>query len=149
MRVLRSYLRQRAILVKCAAQHIQHMQKALAQMNLKLQHVVKDITGNTGMTIIRSILAGHRDPRQLATHRDHRCKHDEETIAKALVGNYREKHLLELQQAVELFDVYHTTRTDRDVRIEAYLNTFDDRSGGHVTGPRKRQPNPFRQREVT
>lgn len=136
--VLRSYLRQRAMLVRCAAQHIQHMQKALTQMNLKLQHVVKDITGKTGMTIIRSILAGQRDPHQLATHRDHRCKHDEATIAKALVGNYREEHLFELRQAVELFDVYQAKLTDCDVRIEAYLGTFEDRSGGHALGTRKR-----------
>ena len=136
--VLRSYLRQQANLVRCAAQHIQHMQTALTQMNLKLQHVVKDITGKTGMAIIQSILAGQRDPRQLATHRDHRCKHDEITIAKALVGNYREEHLFELRQAVELFNVYQAKITDCDTRIEAYLGTCADRSGGHAISTRKR-----------
>ena len=126
------------MLVRCAAQHIQHMQTALTQMNLKLQHVVKDITGKTGMAIIQSILAGQRDPRQLATHRDHRCKHDEITIAKALVGNYREEHLFELRQAVELFNVYQAKITDCDTRIEAYLGTCADRSGGHAISTRKR-----------
>lgn len=137
--VLRSYPRQRAMLVRCAAQHIQHMQKALTQMNLKLQHVVKDITGKTGMAIMQAILAGQRDPQQLATHRDHRCKHDEVTIAKALVGHYREEHLFELRQAVELFDVYQAKIADCDTRIETYLNTFEDRSGGQAIGTHKRR----------
>ena len=82
--VLRSYLRQRAMLLTYAGQHIQHMQKALTQMNLKLQHVVSDLTGVTGMAIIRAILAGERDPVQFAHLRDYRCQHDEATIAKAL-----------------------------------------------------------------
>lgn len=136
--VFRSYLRQRAMLMKCAAQHIQHMQKALTQMNLKLQHVVQDITGKTGFTIIRAILAGTRDPHHLATYRDRRCKHDEATIAKALVGHYRAEHLFELQQAVELFDVYQAKISDCDTQIEEHLRTFDDRSGGHPLGPRQR-----------
>lgn len=137
--VFRSYLRQRAMLVGCAAQPMQHMQKALTQMNVKLQHVVKDITGKTGLDIIRAILAGDRDPHHLATHRDRRCKHDEATMAKALVGTYRAKHLFELQQAVELFDVYHAKMTDCDTRIEAHLHAFADRSGGHPLGPRQGQ----------
>ncbi len=83
--VLRSYLRQRAMLLTSAAQHIQHMQKALTQMNLKLQHVVSDITGVTGLAILRAILAGERDPAKLAQLRDYRCKHDEATIARALL----------------------------------------------------------------
>ena len=91
--VLRSYLRQRAMLIRGAATHIQHMQKALQQMNLLLHHVVADITGLTGMTIIRAILAGERDPHILAQHRDPRCKNSPEVIAKSLVGNYREEHL--------------------------------------------------------
>ena len=62
IRQLRSYLRQSSMLVQYASQHIQHMQKALTQMNLKLQHVVRDITGQTGMDIIRAIIAGERRP---------------------------------------------------------------------------------------
>ena len=102
--VLRSYLRQRSMLVAMASRAVQHMQKALEQMNLKLTEVVSDITGKTGMTIIRAILAGERDPQRLATHRDRRCKHDQATIAKALEGHWRAEHLFALQQAVEQYD---------------------------------------------
>ena len=91
--VLRSYLRQRTMLIRGAAAHIQHMQKALQQMNLLLHQVVADITGLTGMTIIRAILAGERDPQVLAQHRDPRCKNSPAVIAKSLEGNYREEHL--------------------------------------------------------
>jgi len=80
------------------------MQKALEQMNLKLTEVVSDITGKTGMTILRAILAGDRAPQRLATHRDKRCKHDHATIAKALEGHWRAEHLFALQQAVDQYD---------------------------------------------
>ena len=73
IRRLRSYLRQRAMLVEYASQHIQHMQKALTQMNVKLQHVISDITGKTGMDIIAAIAGGERNPRKLARLRDPRC----------------------------------------------------------------------------
>jgi transposase len=85
--VLRSYLRQREMLTQTASMHIQHMQKALQQMNLLLHNVVSDITGVTGMKIIKAILAGERDPQVLASHRDNKCHHDSATIAKSLVGN--------------------------------------------------------------
>ena len=101
--VLRSDLRQRSMLVTMAARTVQHMQKALEQMNLKLTEVVSDITGKTGMTIIRAMLAGERAPQQLATHRDKRCKHDHATIAKALTGHWRAEHLFALQQAVDQY----------------------------------------------
>jgi len=91
--VLRSDLRQRSMLVAMASRTVQHRQKALEQMHLKLTEGVSDITGKTGMTIIRAILAGERDPEQLATHRDTRCKHDHATIAKALEGHWRAEHL--------------------------------------------------------
>jgi transposase len=125
MVVLRSYLRQRAMLIQGATAHIQHMQKALQQMNLLLHHVVSDITGVTGMTIIRAILAGKRDPHVLAQHRDPRCKHSPEVIAKSLVGHYREDHLFTLQQAVTLYDTYQAQIAACDVRIEQYLASLD------------------------
>lgn len=137
--VLRSYLRQRAMLLTYAAQHIQHMQKALTQMNIKLQHVVSDITGVTGLAILRAILAGERDPATLAQLRDYRCKHDEATIARALQGNWREEHLLALAQAVALYDVYHQKRTECDRQIETYLQTFADRSDGQPLPPPARR----------
>ncbi len=134
--VLRSYLRQRAMLVSYAGQHIQHMQKAMTQMNIKLQHVVSDITGATGMRIIRAILEGEQDPKRLAQMRDGRCKNSEATIAKALEGHWREEHLFELRQAVELFDIYHQKVGECDQKIETYLEGFEDQSGGQ-TPPKK------------
>jgi len=90
---LRAYLRQRERLVEYAAAHIQHMQKALMEMNLQLHHVVSDITGATGMRIIRAIVAGERNPDVLAAYRDVRCHSSIETIRAALVGNDRDEHV--------------------------------------------------------
>ena len=90
---LRAYLRQRERLLDYAAAHIQHMQKALTQMNLQLHHVISDITGVTGMQIIRAIVAGERDPSVLASYRDTRCHASAETVRQALVGNDREEHI--------------------------------------------------------
>ena len=121
---LRSYLRQRANMVRYAASHIQHMQKALNQMNVMLHIVVNDITGVTGMKIIRAILQGERDPHVLASFRDRRCKEKEATIAKALEGNYRAEHMFSLKQAVEMFDVYQEKIAQCDREIEDILNQF-------------------------
>jgi len=118
---LRTYLRQRERLLDYAAAHIQHMQKALMQMNLQLHHVVSDITGVTGMTIIRAIVAGERDPNVLASHRDRRCHASVEMVCQALVGNYREEHVFALAQALELYEVYQTKVTACDEQIEAIL----------------------------
>lgn len=104
--VLRSYLRQREMLTQTASMHIQHMQKALQQMNLLLHNVVSDITGVTGMKIIKALLAGERDPQVLASNRGKQCHNDQATIAKSLVGNYREEHLFALRQAVDLYEIY-------------------------------------------
>ena len=87
--VLRSYLRQRSMLVTYASQHIQHMQKALTQMNLKLQHVVSDVTSVTGMAITQSDLNRGAEPSALAQLRDRHCQHSEAEIARALQGNWR------------------------------------------------------------
>jgi transposase len=118
---LRAFLRQRERLLDYAASHIQHMQKALIQMNLQLHHVVSDITGKTGMRIIRAILDGVHDPATLAAHRDVRCKASVETIAQALEGNYRPEHLFALSQAVALYDTYQEHVADCDQRLEALL----------------------------
>ena len=101
IRRLRSYLRQRAMLVQYASQHIQHMQTALTQMNVKLQHVIRDITGKTGMDIIEAIVGGEQDPQKLARLRDRRIKADEATIARSLRGHWREENVFELTQALE------------------------------------------------
>jgi len=121
MAAMRSYLRQRERLLDYAAAHIQHMQKALTQMNLQLHHVVSDITGVTGMRIIRAIVAGERDPSVLASYRDMRCHASVETVRQALVGNDREEHIFALTQALELYDVYQTKVLSCDEKIEAIL----------------------------
>jgi transposase len=137
--VLRSYLRQRHMLVSYAAQHIQHMQKALTQMNVQLQHVVSDITGVTGLAIIRAILAGVRDPVALAKLRDDRCAHSEDQIARALYGNWRDEHLFALKQAVELYDFYHKEIAACDRKIQAQLRQFADKSDGQPLPPKARR----------
>ena len=129
-RRLRSYLRQRAMLVEYASHHIQHMHKALTQMNVKLQHVIRDITGKTGMDIIEAIVGGERDPRKLARLRDPRIKADEATIARSLQGHWREEHIFELTQALELYRVYRSKIAECDREIEAQLERFEDRSDG-------------------
>jgi transposase len=85
---LRTYPRLRERMVEYAAAHVQHMQKALMQMNVQLHHVVTDITGATGLRIVRAIVAGTHAPEQLATYRDVRCAASEETIREALTGNF-------------------------------------------------------------
>lgn len=118
---LRAYVRQRERLLEYAASHIQHMQKALTEMNLQLHHVVADITGATGLRIIRTILSGEHDPKVLAGLRDYRCRSSAETIEKALTGNYRAEHLFALEQALALYDAYHEKVSACDMRIEAVL----------------------------
>jgi len=122
---LRAYLRHRERLVEYAASHIQHIQKSLMQMNLQLHHVVSDITGATGMKIIRAIVAGERSPSTLAEFRDMRCKSSVETIAEALTGNYRAEHVFTLRQALELYDLYQSKVADCDREIEACLRVLN------------------------
>ena len=97
----RSIYRYRQNLLTQAAQHLQHMQAALDQMNIKLHHVIDDLTGMTGLAIIEAILEGERDPHQLAKHRDHRIKASQQTIVKALEGDWRSEHLFVLKVAWE------------------------------------------------
>jgi transposase len=132
--VLRGYLRQRQMLVRYAAQHVQHMQKALEQMNIKLTEVVSDITGKTGSDIIRAILAGVRDPAELATLRNIHCQVNEAGLAQALRGNWREEHLFELKQALDLWEHHQGLIRECDREIERYLAGLPERSGG-VTLP--------------
>ncbi len=114
---LRAFLRQRDMLIKYASAHIQHMQKALTQMNLHLHNVISDITGATGMAIIRKIVSGVTDPKLLATLRDGRCHNPEEIIEASLVGNYRREHLFSLQQSLDLYDFYTAKIVECDRQI--------------------------------
>lgn len=122
--VLRSLVRHREMLLRYRASHIQHIQKALQQMNVKLTNVLSDVTGSTGMKIIRDILAGIRDPQQLSRHRDHRCRKSEGEIAKSLEGDYRREHLFALRQAVELYDSYTEKLQACDQEIEQQMEQF-------------------------
>ena len=140
-RRLRSYLRQRAMLVQYASQHIQHMQKALTQMNVKLQHVIRDITGKTGMDIMEAIVGGERDPGKLAQLRDPRIKADAATIARSLQGHWREEHIFELTQALELYRAYQGRIAECDREIEAQLERFEDRSDGEPPAPNGKKRN--------
>jgi transposase len=122
---LRSLLRHRDNLLRMIAKHIQHMQKALDQMNLHLHHVISDVTGVTGMRILRAIVAGERDPATLAQFRDYRIKSSPETIAKALEGDYRSEHLFTLTQSLALYDFTQQQIADCDQEIERVLRTFE------------------------
>jgi len=127
---LRGYWRQRQMQIRYAASHVQHMQKALEQMNVKLTEVLADITGLTGRRIIEAILAGERNPHKLAALRDHNCKHNEASIAKALEGTWRPEHLFALQQAYELYRFHHRQIDECDAMIQQELAKLPDRSEG-------------------
>ena len=94
-------------------------------MNLKLTNVISDITGLTGMRIIRDIVKGQRDAHQLAAHRDERCAKSEEEIRKSLEGNYKPEHLFALKQALQAYDFYQKQISDCDVEIEKLYQTFE------------------------
>ena len=125
---LRGYWRQRQLLVRYAASHVQHMQKALQQMNVKLTEVAPDITGPTGSAIITAILAGERDPHQLARLRNAKCARSEAEYAKALEGTWRPEHLFALKQAWELFQFHQRQITACDQQIQAELAQLPNRA---------------------
>jgi len=126
---LRAYLRLRERHLDYAAAHIQHVQKALTFMNLQLHHVVTDVSGVTGMKIVRAIVAGERDAKALAAMRDVRCKATAETIEGALQGNYQPEHVFALKQALELHDFYQRQVEQCDVQIEAALTRLKANKG--------------------
>ncbi len=127
MCALRAYLRHRASLLEHRAAHIQHMQKALLQMNVQLTQVLSDITGETGLAIIRKIVAGDRDPVALAQLRNPRCQHSTDEIAKALTGNYRPEHVFALKQALALYDFYTEQVRECDGEIERQFSGMKPR----------------------
>lgn len=123
--VLRSYIRQRDTLIKSACIHIQRMQKALTLMNVQLHQVVSDLSGTTGMAIIRAMVAGEHNPQTLAALRHHRSQRSEAEIAQALQGDYRREHLFILQQELQLYEVYQVQIAACDQQIEQCLSGFD------------------------
>jgi len=126
---VRSLARHRESLVEMAAVHLQHMQKALDQMNLQLHHVISDLSGTTGMAIVDAILAGERNPQRLAKLRDPHIQCDGRTIAKSLVGDYRGEHLFTLRQSVTAYRHYQQLLAACDVEMERLLEEFSDRTG--------------------
>ena len=126
--VLRSYIRQRQTLIKESGTHVQRMQKALIQMNLQLHKVISDISGVTGMSIIRSIVAGERNTHQLAELKDRRIQSSKSEIAKALTGDYREEHVFVLKQELLLYDIYQQQIRAIDLQIEKCLDNFESKS---------------------
>lgn len=150
---VRSLMRHRDGLIKMATCHIQHMQKALTQMNVQIHHVISDISGVTGLAIIDAILAGERDPAKLAELRDRRIKADKAIIAKSLVGDYRPEHVFTLKQALTAYRHYQQLLSECDTEIERHLTAFESKAeasapdqGGeklvpkHQSEPKGRRP---------
>jgi transposase len=140
--LLRSYWRQRQMQVRYAASHVQHMQKALEQMNIKLTEAVSDIVGVTGRRILDAILQGERDPAKLAALRHGKCKSDAATIAKALEGTWRPDHLFALRQAYELYQFHHRQISECDTRIEEELARLPNRTGDKAPPKKPRKSGP-------
>jgi transposase len=122
---LRALLRHREAIIRGAARHIQHMQKALHQMNLLLDKVISDITGVTGQRIIQRILDGERNPRTLAQLKDRRIHARPEELAKALEGDYREEHLFVLRQAYTAYHFVRQQMRDCDQAVAAWLKATE------------------------
>jgi transposase len=127
---LRALSRHRSNLVEAAAVHVQHMQKALTQMNLQIHHVLSDITGKSGLAIVDAILAGRRDPEQLARLADGRIHAERETVIRSLVGNYRSEHLFTLRQSLEAYRHYQKMLVDCDREIEQHMSQLPNQPNG-------------------
>lgn len=122
---VRSLWRHRETLVELATCHVQHMQKALNQMNLQLHHVISDITGLTGLAIIGAILDGERDTQKLARLRDPRIRASHETIAKSLEGDYQQEHLFTLRQSVEMYRQYRKRILECEAEIQCLMEKLE------------------------
>jgi transposase len=124
---LRALWRHRENLIQLATVHLQHMQKALDQMNVQLHHVISDLAGTTGLAIVDAILAGERNPHKLAQLRDWRIKATEETIIQSLVGDYREEHLYVLRQSLQGYRNYQRMIEDLDVEVKKRMQSLPSR----------------------
>ena len=119
--VVRAVARQRDVLLAEQASWVQRMQKALVQMNIQLTEVLTDVMGVTGQAIIRAIVAGERDPKALARHRNGRVKAKTEEIIKALTGNWRDEHLFVLAQSLAMYDDIGRHLAECDAKLQALL----------------------------
>lgn len=126
---LRQYLRQRDMLVRGAGDQVRRMHKALTLMNIHFQTVVSDVTGKTGLAILRDLVAGERDPAILASHRDPRCRASVETIAEALTGNFQPEHVFALRQALESWDLHQKQIRECDSAAAQLLDAINEDAG--------------------
>jgi transposase len=124
---IRSLWRHRDNLIQLATIHLQHMQKALDQMNLQIHHVISDLAGTTGLAIVDAILAGERDLAKLAQLRDWRIRASEETIIKSLVGDYREEHLFTLRQSLQSYRHYQHLIQEVDGQVKQMMRRLPGR----------------------
>lgn len=134
---LRALSRQREMLLKSQARHVQHLQKALTQMNIQLANVISDVVGETGQKILRAIVAGERDGQVLAAMKNVRIHASAAEIAKSLQGNWRAEHLFALKQALALFDFYGTQLTECDREIEQQLQRLHAHDGEPAKGKKR------------
>jgi len=135
--VLRTFTRQRAMLLRSQAREVQHMQKALTQMNIQIANVISDVVGETGQKILRAIVDGERDGQVLAAMKNVRIHASEEEIAKSLQGNWREEHLFALKQALTLFDFIGTQLMECDQMIERQLQHLQAHEGEPGKGKKR------------
>lgn len=136
---LRAYYRQRIKLITMAGTHVQHMQKSLHQMNILIHNAVSDITGKTGMQIIRAIINGETDVKRMAKLRDKKCKNSEEVIAESLRGNYKAEHIFTLKQSLNLYDFYQERIKECDDEIKKLLDQFETKGDLKTLKPKKKR----------
>jgi transposase len=137
---IRSLWRHRDNLIELATIHLQHMQKALDQMNVQLHHVISDLAGTTGLAIVDAILAGKRDPHKLAQLRDWRIRASEKTIMKSLVGDYREEHLFTLRQSLDSYCHYPDQIHKVDAKVKAMMQDIPSKVADGEKPPKEKNP---------
>lgn len=138
--VLRALWRQRGMLLRHQSRFVQHMQKALTQMNIQLATVIADVVGETGQRILRAIVAGERDGEVLAAMKNSRIQASHADVAKSLQGTWRAEHLFALKQALNAFDFVGTQLAECDQAIEAQLKTLHAHDGEPAKGKKRGRP---------
>jgi transposase len=137
---IRSLWRHRDSLIELATIHLQHMQKALDQMNIQLHHVISDLAGTTGLAIVDAILTGERDPGKLAELRDWRIRASKETIMKSLVGDYREEHIFTLRQSLKCYRHYQGMIEEVDRQVKGMMQQLPSKIANGEKPPKEKNP---------
>ncbi len=143
IRRIQDYLRLRADHIAAAASHVQHMQKALERMNIKLHDVIRSLVGMSGLAVMRAIIAGERSPERLLALCDMQIqKRKAERVRESLRGTWAEEHLFALRQALQSWEHYQGLIVECDRQIQALLPKADHEDPptitGHPTKPAKR-----------